>query len=90
MDKINIAKKLSASDQHCFLTLIGTVYNYDIKVIKLEGEFVQYKHDNENEMFFVIDRAFYMHFRDKIIHIGKGEMIVIPEVDEHKPVAATE
>tara|TARA_B110000046_G_C12699735_1_gene276050 strand:- start:182 stop:307 length:126 start_codon:yes stop_codon:yes gene_type:complete len=41
-------------------------------------------------MFFVIDRAFYMHFRDKIIHIGKGEMIVIPEVDEHKPVAATE
>ena len=31
-----------------------------------------------------------MHFRDKIIHIGKGEMIVIPEVDEHKPVAATE
>ncbi|MEZ7880910.1 MAG: hypothetical protein QMC11_11925 [Rhodospirillales bacterium] len=72
MDKINIAEKLSAEDPHWFPALIGTVDNYGIKVVKLEGEFVWHEHDNEDEMFFVINGAFYMYFRDKIIHIGKG------------------
>ena len=37
MDKINIAEKLSAEDPHWFSALIGTVDNYYIKVVKLEG-----------------------------------------------------
>jgi mannose-6-phosphate isomerase-like protein (cupin superfamily) len=72
MDKINITEKLSAEDPHWFPALIGTVDNYDIKVVKIEGEFVWHEHDYEDEMFFVINGAFYMYFRDKIIHFGKG------------------
>ena len=78
MDKINIAEKLSAENQLWFPALVGTVDNYDIKVVKLESKFVWHKHDDDDEMFFVIDGAFYMHFWDKIIHIGKGGMIVVP------------
>ena len=62
MDKINIAEKLSAKDQLWFLALVGTVDNYDIKIVKLEGELFWHKHDDQDEMFFVIDRAFCMHF----------------------------
>jgi len=51
MDKINIAEKQSAEEQFWFSALVSTVDNYDIKVVKLEGKFVWYKHDDEDEMF---------------------------------------
>ena len=51
MDKINIAEKQSAEEQLWFTALVSTVDNYDIKVLKLEGKFVWYKHDDEDEMF---------------------------------------
>ena len=51
MDKINIAEKQSAEEQLWFTALVSTVDNYDIKVLKLEGKFVWYKHDDEDEIF---------------------------------------
>lgn len=90
MDKINIAEKLGQIDQHWFPAQIARVDNYDVKVVKLEGEFVWHQHDDEDEMFFVVEGAFEMHFRDKVVEIDTGEMIVVPKGTEHKPVAHKE
>ncbi len=41
-------------------------------------------------MFLVVDGAFDMHFRDNVVTLSQGEMIVVPKGIEHKPVAASE
>ena len=90
MDKVNIDEKLAQIDQHWFPARVASVDDFDIKVVKLQGEFVWHKHDNEDELFMVIDGSFEMHFRDKAINIGAGEIIVVPKGTEHKPVAPQE
>lgn len=60
--------------------------NY-IKLVKLEGQFVWHKHDNEDELFLVIEGTLLMHFRDRTEKLGPGELIVIPKGVEHKPEA---
>ncbi len=90
MNKINIAEKLEKVDQHWFPAQIASVDDFDVKVVKIKGEFVWHKHDDEDEMFLVMDGDFTMHFRDKSVDLSRGEMIVVPKGVEHKPVAENE
>lgn len=58
--------------------------------MKFKGEFVWHKHDNEDEMFYVLQGKFDMHFREKIVAIKENEFIIVPHGIEHKPVAEEE
>ena len=90
MDKVNIAEKLDQIKDHWNPALVGTVDNYDVKAVKLEGEFVWHKHDDEDEMFLVVDGAFEMHYRHEVVTVKSGEFIIVPKGVEHKPVAPEE
>lgn len=90
MNKINLTEKLRQVDQHWFPAMIASFDDYDIKVVKIKGEFVWHAHENEDEVFMVVDGSFDMHFRDRVIGLTKGEMIVVPRGVEHKPVAEKE
>jgi len=90
MDKINIAEKLQKVDQHWFPAQIASIDDFDVKVVKIKGEFVWHSHQDADEMFLVVDGGFEMHFRDDIVGLTAGEMIVVPKGVEHKPVAARE
>ena len=61
-----------------------------VKLVKFQGEFVWHSHEFEDEMFFVMDGRFEMHFRDQIVPLEAGEFLVVPKGVEHKPVAALE
>ncbi|MGI8867000.1 MAG: cupin domain-containing protein, partial [Rubrobacteraceae bacterium] len=47
-------------------------------------------HDDEDEMFLVVDGRFRMEFRDRSVEIEAGEFIVVPHGLEHRPVADSE
>ena len=64
--------------------------NQHVKLVKLKGEFVWHKHDNEDEMFYVLNGILKMEFRDKTIEIGEQEFLVVPKGIEHRPVADEE
>ena len=49
-----------------------------------------HKHDNEDELFLVLEGSFKMELRDKTIEINKGDFIIIPKGVEHKPSAEKE
>ncbi len=61
-----------------------------VKFDKLEGQFVFYRHENEDEMFLVVKGRFRMEFRDRHEWIEEGEFIVVPRGVEHRPVAEEE
>jgi mannose-6-phosphate isomerase-like protein (cupin superfamily) len=61
-----------------------------VKLVKFKGAFVWHKHDNEDEMFFVIKGSFRMEYRDKTITLNENEFVIVPKGTEHRPVADEE
>ena len=90
MKKVNVAEKLSLFSDHWNPRIVGQLNGQHIKIAKIKGEFVWHKHDDEDEMFFVIEGKFSMEFRDKTIQLNKGEFLIVPKGTEHKPVAYEE
>ena len=66
---------------------LATVNDYDVKVVKLDGEFDWHSHADEDEAFLVIDGRLQMEFRDGNAGLGPGDLIVVPRGVEHRPVA---
>ena len=90
MEKVNLAAKLSLFSEHWRPKVVGAFDDYEIKVVKIEGDFVWHKHDDEDEVFIVLDGGFRMDFRDHSVDVASGEMIIVPSGVEHKPFAETE
>ena len=90
MEKVNIEQKLSMFSEHWSPKIVGELNGQHVKLAKLKGEFVWHKHDNEDELFFVIKGSFKMEYRDKTVVINENEFVIVPKGVEHKPVAEEE
>jgi mannose-6-phosphate isomerase-like protein (cupin superfamily) len=90
VDKVNIAEKLSLFDEPWSPKIVGELNGQHVKLVRLSGEFVWHHHDDEDEMFLVVDGRFRMEFRDREVWIERGEFIVVPRGVEHRPVAEEE
>jgi len=88
--RINLADKLAAFGDHWSPKVVETVDGYDVKLVKLRGDFVWHKHDDEDELFLVLKGRFRMDFRDRQVDVATCEMIVVPKGVEHKPFADEE
>jgi mannose-6-phosphate isomerase-like protein (cupin superfamily) len=90
MDKVNIDEKLSLFSEYWDPKIVGELNGQYVKLVKFKGEFVWHKHDNEDEMFYVLKGKFNMEYRDKTIEIKENEFVIIPKGVEHRPVAPEE
>jgi len=90
MDKVNVTDKFSQISDFWNPRIAGELNGQMVKLVKFKGEFVWHKHDNEDEMFYVVDGEFNMELRDKTIVIRENEFIIIPRGVEHRPVAPNE
>ena len=64
--------------------------NQQVKLAKLKGDFIWHKHENEDELFLVVDGILTIEFRDKIIELKENEFIIVPRGVEHRPKAEKE
>ncbi len=90
MGKVNLAEKFALIDDHWNPRLVGTLDDYDIKLVKLEGEFVWHKHDVEDELFLVVNGRMSIDFRDLTVDLERGEFLVVQKGVEHRPRAERE
>ena len=90
IEKVKLAEKFSLFSDYWNPRVVGELNGQHVKLGKFKGEFTWHKHDNEDELFYVVKGSFDMHLRDKIIKINQGDFIIIPKGTEHKPVAADE
>lgn len=90
MDKVNVQQKLSLFTDYWSPKIVGELNSQHVKLVKLKGEFVWHKHDDEDELFFVIKGNLKIEFRDKIISLNENEFLIVPGGVEHKPVADEE
>ena len=51
MKKVNIEEKLTHFGDYWNPKIIGELNQQHVKLVKLKGEFIWHKHDNEDELF---------------------------------------
>lgn len=86
--KINFMEKFSKlPDDDYSVRIIAMMNNYEFKIVKFKGEFVWHSHPDTDETFIILDGKLTMNFRDKVVELTSGEMIVIPKGVEHKPAS---
>ncbi len=90
VEKVNLAQKLSLFSEHWSPKVVGELNGQHVKLVKFIGEFVWHHHDEEDELFLVVEGRFRMEFRDGEVGIEEGEFIVVPRGVEHRPVAEEE
>ena len=89
-DKINLAAKLAAFSEHWSPRTVAQLNDYDVMVVKVQGEFVWHKHDETDDFFLVLKGEIDIQMRDRTVTLGPGEMFIVPKGVEHRPVAREE
>jgi len=87
---VNIQEKFQLFNDQWSPKIIGQLNGQDVKIAKVQGEFVWHDHKGEDEMFFIIKGKLKIEFRDKTLELNEGEMLIIPKGVEHKPIAEEE
>ena len=87
---VNFQKKLQLFPDHWSPKIIGQMNDYHIKLVKIKGEFVWHSHAETDEVFIVLDGSMEIHFRDGLVTMKSGEMVIVPKGVEHKPYAGAE
>jgi len=90
LPKANLAEKLSQISEHWTPRLAARVNDTDVKLVKLQGDFVWHRHEHEDELFLVLQGRLLMQFRDREEWVEEGEYILVPRGVEHRPVAPEE
>ena len=90
MEKVNLEQKFNLSTDKWHPRIVGELNDSYVKVVKLHGEFIWHHHDNEDELFLVVNGQLQMRFRDGVITVNPGEFIIVPRGVEHMPVADEE
>lgn len=90
MDPINLAGKLSTFDTHWDPKIIGELNGQQVKLVKLEGDFVWHAHADADELFYVLSGSLDMQYRDRTVTVGAGEIVIVPRGVEHCPRAERE
>ena len=67
--------------------IVGELNGQHVKVVRLEGDKVPWHtHENEDEMFFVVEGILDIYEKDKNITLNAGEFYIVQRGVEHKVV----
>ena len=87
---INLAQKLSLFTDHWGPRTVLRLNDYEIKVVKLLGEFVWHTHHDTDEFFLVLKGRVRIELADGSVDLAAGDAFVVPRGVEHRPVALCE
>ena len=90
MEKVNLQEKLSQIQDYWKPRIAGELNGQLVKLVKFTGPFTWHHHENEDEMFLVVQGRFRMEFRDRHVGLEEGEFLIVPRGVEHRPVADEE
>ena len=90
MEVVNLSKKFERFSEYWSPKIVGELNGQLVKLVKLKGEFVWHQHEQEDELFFVVEGRLRMKLRDREVEIRPGEFFIVPKGVEHCPVAEEE
>ncbi|MGC1307446.1 MAG: cupin domain-containing protein [Phormidesmis sp.] len=80
---INLAQKFQKFSEHWSPKVVAEMNNYQLKLVKFQGDFVWHNHPDTDEVFLVLKGKMEIEFKDKTVTVSAGELYVIPKGVEH-------
>ncbi len=87
---VNTLSALATIGDHWQPRRLTSVNDYDVKVVKVHGEFVWHTHPETDELFLVISGELTIQLRDRDVVLGPNDVFVVPRGVEHCPKADRE
>lgn len=84
---VDLDEKFSLFDEPWRPKVIARLNDYEIKAVRIQGEFVWHQHDDTDELFLVLDGELTIQLRDGDVVLGAGQLYVVPRGVEHCPRA---
>ena len=86
-EKVNIPEKLASFSDHWAPRIVARYNDNEVRLVKVEGEFVWHQHPDADELFLVLDGTLDIELRDRTVTLAAGELFVVPRGTEHRPCA---
>jgi mannose-6-phosphate isomerase-like protein (cupin superfamily) len=90
MEAIRLDEKFGQVSEHWRPKVVASANGQELKLIKVQGEFPWHRHDEADELFLVWKGNFRVEFRDRIVCLEPGELVVVPAGVEHRTAADEE
>lgn len=85
--KVNIPEKLATFSDHWAPRIVARYNDNEIRLVKVEGEFIWHSHPDTDEVFLVLEGTLDIEMRDCTESLGPGDLFVVPRGTEHRPCA---
>lgn len=69
---------------------VATVNDYDVRVVRVHGEFTAHSHPDTDEFFLVLSGELVIRMEAGDVTLGPGQAYVVPKGVRHQPAAADE
>jgi len=90
MDAVNLDAMLARFAEHWSPKTIAQINDYDVRIVKVQGEFTWHKHTDTDEFFLVLNGQLTIQMRDRDVVLEPRELFVVPRGAEHCPRADNE
>lgn len=84
---INLDERFTHFREQWSPKVVARLNDYEIKLVRLQGEFVWHTHEDTDELFLVLDGELTIQLRDGDVVLTAGELFVVPRGVEHCPRA---
>lgn len=88
--RIDIGEKFATINEHWRPKVAAQMNGQDLRLVKVQGVFPWHRHPDAEEMFLVWKGLFRVEFRDRVVEMGPGQMVVVPRGVEHRTAADAE
>jgi mannose-6-phosphate isomerase-like protein (cupin superfamily) len=69
---------------------VARINDYEVKVVKIQGEFTWHSHEDTDELFLVLSGELTIQMRQGDVLVRAGQLFVVPRGVEHCPRADAE
>jgi mannose-6-phosphate isomerase-like protein (cupin superfamily) len=86
----NIEAVLADISEHWSPRTVAVVNDYDVRVVKVKGEFTQHRHTETDEFFLVLSGQLTIRMERSEVVLSQGDTYVVPRGVVHQPRAEVE
>ncbi len=90
-EPIDLTTALASFDDLWSPRIVTRVNDYDVRIVKVAGEFVWHRHDDTDELFLVLDGELLIGLREdgdeRTVTLARGSVFVVPRGVEHRPAS---
>jgi len=88
---MNLRTEAERLEKYWTPRVVGRINDQFVKVAKLKGELAWHKHDDEDEMFLVLEGRLRIEYEDRAaVLLSEGEFHIVPKGVKHNPVCEEE